>query len=100
MLQGNARKGAAAHILTKLRSNKKQSLRIPANQRACIIDILNTFDTSQKRDPLQQRQDDKDGKVTKELKHLRASLPIDLFLRYYFLGRKNEFTSQDRAYIV
>ena len=76
--------------MAKLKSDKKRSLRIPANQRAAIIDILNTFDASQKRDPLQQRQDDKanDGTKMKELKHLRAGLPIDLFLRYYFLGRK------------
>ena len=25
---------------------------------------------------------------------------MDLFLRYYFLGRKGDFTAQDRAYIV
>lgn len=34
------------------------------------------------------------------MKHLRARLPMDLFLRYYFLGRKNDFTAQDRAFIV
>ena len=86
--------------MSKLHNDKRRSLRIPANQRACIVDILNTFDASQRRDPLQQRQDDTKEEVTKELKHLRASLPMDLFLRYYFLGRKAEFTAQDRAYIV
>lgn len=27
-------------------------------------------------------------------------MPIDLFLRYYFLGRKKDFTGEERAYIV
>ena len=27
-------------------------------------------------------------------------MPLDLFLRYYFLGRKNDFTAEERGFIV
>ena len=48
---------------------------------------------SQKREPGTNDPNEK-------LKHLRANLPLDLFLRYYFLGKKKEFTAEERAYIV
>ena len=31
---------------------------------------------------------------------MRPNLPIDLYLRYYFLDRKNDYTPEQRAFIV
>ena len=64
---------------------KTRSLRIPSKQRSAIFEILQQHDESQKREPGTNDPNEK-------LKHLRANLPLDLFLRYYFLGKKKEFT--------
>lgn len=36
----------------------------------------------------------------RQSKTLRPNLPIDLYLRYFFLDRKNDFTPEQRAFIV
>ena len=66
--------------------NKSRSLRIPSKQRSAIFEILQQHDESQKREPGTNDPNER-------LKHLRANLPLDLFLRYYFLGRKSDFTA-------
>jgi hypothetical protein len=33
-------------------------------------------------------------------KQRRPNIPMDLFLRYYFLQRKKEFTGEERALLV
>ena len=71
---------------TGRKAGHKRSLRIPSKQRAAIFEILKQHDESQKREPGTNDPNEK-------LKHLRANLPLDLFLRYYFLGKKKEFTA-------
>jgi hypothetical protein len=49
-----------------------------------VLDILQKFDDQTKEAVVGEK----------------SNVPIDLFLRFYFLERKKEFTSDERAIIV
>lgn len=58
--------------------------RLGAKNRAAILDILTKFDEQTKQAVVGEK----------------SNVPLDLYLRYHFLDKKNEFSSEDRAVIV
>ena len=58
--------------------------KIGQKNKAAVLDILQKFDDQTKEAVVGER----------------SNVPIDLFLRFYFLNRKKEFTSDERAIIV
>ena len=75
-------------------ARRRRGLRIPIKQKNVIVDLLTQFDEGQKRDPAQyaERLD--------EVRHMRAALPMDRFMAYYFLGKKKELLPEERASIA
>jgi len=61
-----------------------------------MLDILHDHDKSNS-EGVQNFQYDQEKLGNKTM---RANLPLDLFLRYYFLQRKKEFSAEERAFIV
>ena len=59
-------------------------LKIGQHNRAAILDILQKFDDQTKQAVVGEK----------------SNIPLDLFLRYYFLDHKKDFTTEDRAAIV
>ena len=58
--------------------------KIGQDNKAAILDILQKFDEQTKQ----------------AIPGEKSNIPMDLFLRFYFLERKKDFTSLDRALIV
>lgn len=75
--------------LNKLKQRGRKPLpnhitRIGQKNRAAVLDILQKFDVQTKEAVVGEK----------------SNVPLDLFLRYYFLQRKLDFLSEDRAVIV
>ena len=75
--------------INKLKQRGRKQLpnhitKIGQKNKAAVLDILQKFDDQTKVAVVGEK----------------SNVPIDLFLRFYFLERKKEFTSDERAIIV